>query len=296
MRVFVTGASGWVGRALIPALVAAGHRVVGLARSDSSADALAAAGVEVHRGSLEDPDSLHAGAAKSDGVVHLAFNHDFTQYEAANETDRRAIETIGAALEGSGRPLVIASGVNMTTDGATATETDPPTPGFPRSQAALIAIALSAKGVRSSVVRLPPTVHGRGDKGFIATLVGIARERGVSGYIGDGSNVWPAVHRDDAARVFQLALEQAPPGSMWHAIAEEGIATRSIAEEIGRQLDVPAVSIPLEDVASHFGWTGLIWSVNAPTSSELTRWQLRWQPAGPSLIEDLEAGHYFRTA
>jgi nucleoside-diphosphate-sugar epimerase len=293
MRVFVTGASGWVGSAVVPELVNTGHHVVGLARSEASADALAAARAEVHRGSLEELDSLHEGAAKSDGVIHLAFIHDFDQYEAANQTDRQAIETIGAALEGSGRPLVITSGVATTAEGRPATEHDAAAPEFPRSPATTMTLALAGAGVRSSVVRLPPTTHGRGDNGFIPTIIRIAREKGVSGYIGDGSNVWPAVHRSDAARVFRLALEQAPAGSVWHAVGEEGVPTRTIAEVIGRQLDIPAVSIAPEEAGEHFGWMGVFWAINAPVSSALTRERLGWESTGPGLIEDLEQGHYF---
>jgi nucleoside-diphosphate-sugar epimerase len=294
MRVFVSGASGWVGSAVVPELIGAGHHVVGLARSAASADALAAAGAEVHRGSLEDLDSLNEGAAKSDGVIHLAFIHDFNQYEASNQADRQAIEVMGSALEGSDRPLVIASGVATTAQGRPATENDPPAPDFPRSQAATMTISLADKGVRSSVVRLPPTTHGRGDNGFIPTIIGIARDKGVSGYIGEGTNRWPAVHRSDAARVFRLALEQAPAGSVWHAVGEEGVPTRTIAELIGQHLDIPAVSIDPGEAADHFGWMGVFWGVDVPASSELSQQQLGWRPTGPTLIEDLEEGHYFR--
>jgi nucleoside-diphosphate-sugar epimerase len=292
MRVFVTGASGWVGSAVVPELIEAGHHVVGLARSDDSADALAAAGAEVHRGSLDDLDSLHEGAAKSDGVIHLAFVHDFNHYDAANRTDRQAIEAMGAALEGSGRPLVIASGVATTAQGRPATENDPAAPDFPRSRATAITLALSEKGVRSSVVRLPPTTHGQGDHGFIP----IAREKEVSGYVGEGSNVWSAVHRSDAAQVFRLALEQAPAGSVWHAVAEEGVPTRTIAEVIGRHLDVPARSIAPASAVEHFGWMGAFWGMNAPASSVLTQERLGWKPTGPGLIEDLDQDLSFQTA
>ena len=293
MRVFVTGASGWVGSAVVPELMDSGHHVVGLARSDASADALAAAGAEVHRGSLEELDTLREGAAKSDGVIHLAFIHDFERYAPANETDRQAIETMGAALEGSDRPLVIASGVATTAVGRPATENDPPAPDFERSKAATMTLALAETGVRSAVVRLPPTTHGRGDHGFIPTIIGIARQRGVVGYIGDGSNVWPAVHRSDAARVFRLALEEAPPASVWHAVAEEGVPTRTIAEVIGSHLSIPVASIAPEDASAHFGWIGTIWALNAPTSNRVTRERLAWRPTGPGLIQDVDAGHYF---
>jgi nucleoside-diphosphate-sugar epimerase len=296
MRVFVTGASGWVGSAAVPELINAGHHVVGLARSETSADALTAAGAEVLRGSLEDLDSLRDGATKSDGVIHLAFIHDFNNYEAANQTDRQAIATMGAVLEGSDRPFVIASGVATTARGRPATENDPPAPDFPRTPSATMTVALAGNGVRSSVVRLPPTTHGRGDNGFVPTLIGIARDKGVSGYIGDGSNVWPAVHRSDAARVFRLALEQARAGSVWHAVGDEGVPTRTIADVIGRHLDIPVTSIAPEGAGEHFGWMGVFWAINAPASSELTRARLGWQPTGPGLVEDLEQGHYFQKA
>jgi nucleoside-diphosphate-sugar epimerase len=293
MRVFVTGASGWVGSALVPELLGAGHQVVGLARSDASAAALDAVGAEVRHGSLDDLDSLREGAAASDAVVHLAFVHDFAQYEAANETDRRAIAAMGAALEGSHRPLVIASGVATTAVGRPATEDDPSAPDFPRSAAAELTLSLAAKGVRPAVVRLPPTTHGQGDKGFIATIVAVARERGVAGYVGDGANVWPAVHRSDAARVFRLAVEADASASVYHAVGEEGVPTRTIAEVIARYLDIPAVSIAPEDAIAHFGWIGSFWALDAPTSSALTQERLGWQPTGPGLLDDLEAGYYF---
>lgn len=293
MRVFVTGASGWIGSMVVRELARDGHHVVGLARSDDSADTMAEAGCEVLRGSLEDLDSLREGAAKSDAVIHLAFIHDFARYEEANEADRQAIEAMGAALEGSHRPLVIASGLPAIPGGRPATESDPPTPGFPRSAAATIAVDLARRGVRSSVVRLPPTVHGRGDRGFIRMVADTARRTGVSGYVADGSNVWAAVHRDDAARAFHLVLDQAPAGSVWHAVAEEGVATRRLAETIGSHLDLPVTSIAPADAAAHFGWMGLIWGAHVPGSSRVTREQLGWVPVGPRLLEDLDAGHYF---
>jgi len=295
MRVFVTGASGWVGSAVVPELMKGGHDVIGLARSEASAAALTAAGAEVLRGSLEDLDGLYEGATKSDGVIHLAFIHDFSQYDAANRTDRQAIETMGAALEGTGKPLLIASGVATTARGRPATEDDPPAPDFPRSAAANLTLAYAANGVRSSVVRLPPTTHGRGDNGFIATIIQIAKDKGVSGYVGDGSNVWPAVHRSDAARVYALALKEAPGGSVWHAVAEPGVPTRTIAEVIGRHLELPVAPISPDDASQHFGWIGPFWATNVPASSALTQERLGWHPTGPGLIEDLEQGHYFRS-
>jgi nucleoside-diphosphate-sugar epimerase len=292
LRVFVTGASGWVGSALVPDLIESGHHVVGLARSEASADALAIAGAEVLRGSIEDLDVLREGAAKSDGVVHLAFIHDFSQYERANEIDRRAIEAMGNALAGSDRPLVIASGVATAAENRPATEDDPPAPGFPRSPAADMTVALADRGVRSSVVRLPPTTHGEGDHGFIAMIAGIAREKGVSGYIGDGSDVWAAVHRSDASKVFRLALENAPAGTVWHAVGEEGVSKRAIAERIAAQLDIPVGPIAAEEAGGHFGWIGLIWGSHLPASSQLTQDRLGWKPIGPLLLEDIDAGYY----
>ncbi|WP_269857534.1 SDR family oxidoreductase [Streptomyces sp. RPT161] len=298
MRVFVTGASGFIGSAVVPELIGAGHEVIGLARSDASAVALAAAGAEVHRGDLEDLDSLRTGAAASDGVIHLAFIHDFSQYQNAARTDLRAIETLGAALEGSDRPLVIASGTIGLAGGRVATERDTPDPrsvAAPRAAAAQATLSLASRGVRSSVLRLPPTVHGEGDHAFIATLINIARDKGVSGYVGDGANRWCAVHRRDAAHLFRLALEKAPAGSVLHGIAEEGVPIRTVAELIGRHLDLPVVSVSPEDADRHFGWLGAFLSADVPTSSALTRELLGWQPTHPGLIDDLEQGHYFRT-
>ncbi|MEV5510152.1 SDR family oxidoreductase [Streptomyces orinoci] len=300
MRVFVTGASGFIGSAVVPELIGAGHQVVGLARSDASAEALAAAGVEAHRGSLEDLDSLRAGAAAADGVIHLAFIHDFhdfSQYENAIRTDVRAIEALGTALEGSGKPLVVANGTVRAAGGRVATERDTPEPGSVtahRAVSANAALSLAERGVRASVLRLPPSVHGEGDQAFVKILIDIARAKGVSGYIGDGSNRWCAVHRRDAAHLFRLAVEKAPAGSVLHGMAEEGVPVRTIAEVIGRHLGLPVVSVPPEDAAGHFGWLGSILAIDVPTSSALTRELLGWQPTGPGLIADLEEGHYFR--
>ena len=292
MRVFVTGASGWIGSAVVPELIGAGHQVIGLARSDSSAEAVATAGAEVLRGDLDDLDTLHAGAAGSDGVIHLAFIHDFTDFEASVGADRRAIETMGAALEGSGKPLVIASGTPAV-PGHVATERDESTSGAPvagRMANAQAALDMAARGVRSSVVGLPRTVHGDGDRhGFIPRLIGFARDSGVSGYVGDGSNRWPAVHVLDAAHLFRLAVEQAPAGSRLHAVGDEGVAIRDIAEVIGRHLNLPTASVPAEN----FGWLGQILAIDQPASSALTRDLLGWRPVQPGLIEDLDKGHYF---
>ncbi|HEX4563363.1 MAG TPA: SDR family oxidoreductase [Solirubrobacteraceae bacterium] len=292
MRVFLTGASGFIGSAIVPELTGAGHEVVGLARSDASAAAIAAAGAEVHRGELEDLDGLRAAAAASDGVIHTAFIHDFSRMQDAGRVDLRAVETFGAALEGSGRPLVIAAGG----PGRAATERDEPVAsaaGSHRDPAERRALALAERGVRSSVVRLSPSVHGEGDHGFVPMLIAIARGEGVSAYIGDGSNRWPAVHRLDAANLFRLALEAAPAGSALHGVADEGVPTRAIAEVIGRHLGVPVVSISREEADGHFGFLGAFFSLDMAASSVITREMLGWKPTRPGLIEDLEAGHYF---
>jgi nucleoside-diphosphate-sugar epimerase len=308
MRVFVTGASGWIGSAVVPELIGAGHQVVGLARSDASAAALTTAGAQVHRGTLDDLDSLRSAAGASDGVIHLAFKHDiaFTgDFPGAADADRRAIETFGEALAGSDRPLLIASGTPGLAPGRVATEQDAPDlypattslSGGPEIRAAnaQMTLSLASRGVRSSVVRLPPTVHGEGDHGFMATLVGIARAKGVSGYIGDGSNRWPAVHRLDAAHLFRLALEKAPAGSTLHAVTDEGVPIRAIAEVIGRHLNLPVVAISAEDAGEHFGWLAGFLAADRPASSTLTRELLGWQPTHPGLIDDLDKGHYFHT-
>jgi nucleoside-diphosphate-sugar epimerase len=299
MRVFVTGASGWIGSALVPDLLDAGHTVLGLARSDASAEALEAAGAQVHRGSLEDLDSLRAGAQASDGVAHLAFIHDFAQgFERPAAVDRQAIDALGGALEGTGKPLIIASGtLGLVAAGELATEDD----GYGDAAAmghrvanAGATLALAQRGVRSAVVRLPPTVHGDGDHGFLPAWIAIAREKGVSGYIGGGTNRWPAVHRVDAAHAFRLAVESAPAGSVLHAVADAGIETRLIAETIGRHLDLPVEAVAAEDAAGHFGWFAAPLSLGTPASSEKTRELLGWEPTQPGLLDDLEAGHYFR--
>jgi nucleoside-diphosphate-sugar epimerase len=297
MRVFVTGASGFIGSAVVPELIGAGHQVVGLARSDASAAVLVASGAEVHRGALDDLDSLRAGAAASDGVIHLAFIHDFTQYESAGRTDQRAVEALGTALEGSGRPLVITSGTLGLAMGRAATEQDAPDPNTPaaanRRSDAQAVLSLAARDVRSSVVRLAPSVHDEVKRGFVGRLVDIAREKGVSGHIGDGSNRWPAVHQLDAAHLFRLALEKAPAGSVLHGTADQGIPIRTIAEVIGRHLDLPVVAISPEDAGEHFGWLGAFLGADAPASSALTSELLGWQPTHPGLIDDLEKGHWF---
>jgi len=292
MRVFVTGASGWIGSAVVPELTGAGHQVLGLARSDASAAAIAAGGAEVLRGDLDDLDTLRAGAAGSDGVLHLAFIHDFTDFAASVDADRRAIDTMGAVLEGSGKPLVIASGT-AAVPGHVATERDESASGSPaagRAANARAALGLADRGVRSAVVGLPRTVHGDGDRhGFIARLVAIARDTGVSGYPGDGSSRWPAVHVLDAAHLFRLAVEQAPAGSRLHAVGDEGVPVRDIAGVIGRHLNLPTASVP----AGEFGWLGQILAIDQPASAALTRELLGWRPVQPGLIEDMNKGHYF---
>ncbi|MFG1879845.1 SDR family oxidoreductase [Sphaerisporangium sp. NPDC049003] len=306
MRVFVTGASGWIGSALVPELIGAGHQVVGLARSDASAAALTAAGAEVHRGTLDDLGSLRSAAAASDGVIHLAFKHDIAfsgDFQGAADADRRAVETFGEALVGSDRPLVIASGTGGVAPGRVATERDGHGPGpavaaqgggpGTRSATAELALSFASRGVRSSIVRLPPTNYGEGDHGFMATLVGIARDKGVSGYIGDGTNRWPAVHRLDSAHLFRLALDKAPAGSTLHGVADEGVPIRDIAEVIGRHLNLPVVSISPTDAAEHFAWLAGFLAADVPASSALTRELVGWQPARPGLLDDLGKGHYF---
>jgi nucleoside-diphosphate-sugar epimerase len=298
VRVFVTGATGFIGSAVVPELLEAGHEVVGLARSDEAAAALTAAGAEVHRGALDDLDSLHGGAAAADGVIHLAYNHDFSDFAANAKLDLRAVETLGAALEGTGKPLVVTSGTLMLTmiaPGRLGTEDIAPDPGseLPRIASENAAMSLAERGVRTSVVRLAPTVHGKGDKGFAPRLIDIAREKGVSAFVGDGSNRWPAVHRLDAARLFRLAVESAPAGSRLHGAGEEGVPFRDIAEVIGRQLDLPVVSIAAEEAAEHLGFLSAFVPLDNPTSSALTQKQLGWLPVQPALIPDLEEGHYF---
>jgi nucleoside-diphosphate-sugar epimerase len=297
MRVFVTGASGFIGSATVRELIDSGHEVLGLARSDEAAAALAGAGAEVHRGSLDDLDSLRRGADAADAVIHTAFVHDFSQMAKSGEIDLRAVETLGAALEGSARPLAIASGTALASGaGRPATEedvADSASAGSHRAPSERAMLALAERGVRSAVVRLGASVHGEGDHGFVPVLIGIAREKGVSGYIGDGANRWPAVHRLDAARLFRLAVESAPAGSVLHGVADEGVPIREIAEVIGRGLDVPVVSVAPEEAADHFGWLAHFLAADIPASSALTRERLGWTPAHPGLVEDLEAGHYF---
>ncbi|MGO8790501.1 MAG: SDR family oxidoreductase [Terriglobia bacterium] len=294
MRVFVTGATGFIGSALVQELLQSGHQVLGMARSDAGAKSLVAAGAQVHRGDVEDLDSLRSGAAVADGVIHTAFIHDFSKFEANCEIDRRAIEALGSALVGSDRPLIVTSGTGVAyTPGRLTTEEDAPNFPFPRVASEQATASVGAQGVRALVVRLPQ-VHNPEKQGLVSYLIAVAREKGVSAYVGDGSNRWPAVHRLDAAHLYRLALEKGTAGTRYHAVAEEGVPLREIAEAVGRGLKVPVASMSPELAPAHFGWLGHFMGVDAPASSALTQQWLGWHPTDqPGLIEDLNHMRYF---
>jgi nucleoside-diphosphate-sugar epimerase len=292
MRVFLTGATGFVGSAIVRELITSGHQVLGLTRSDAGAEELASMGAEVHRGSLENPESLRDGARRVDAVIHTAFNHDFSRFAENCADDRRAIEAIGAVLEGSRRPMLVTAGLALLAPGRIATEADKASPDFPRvSETAAAAVA--SRGVRISTVRLAPSTHGAGDHGFVPHLIGLAREKGVAAYIGDGNNRWPGVHRLDAARLYRLALEQGVESGPYHAVDDEGVSFKAIAEVIGRRLGVPAVSKTPEEASEHFGWFARFAGMDIPSSSARTRSALGWKPEQPGLIADLDQPGYF---
>ncbi|WP_220209877.1 SDR family oxidoreductase [Reticulibacter mediterranei] len=301
MKVFVTGATGFVGSAVVRELLAAGHQVLGLARSDTAAASLATVGAEVHRGSLDDLESLRNGANESDGVIHTAFDtafdHDLFDFAKSAAIERQAIETFGATLAGSGRPFVVTSATGSLPSGGIRTEEeDADTTSSVAARFAMedVVREMASRGVRTSIVRLPPSVHDEDDHGFVPTLIATARAKGVSAYPGDGSNRWASVHRLDAAHVYRLALENAEAGSRFHAIADEGVPVREIAEIIGRHLSIPVASLPVEQAVEHFGWIGTFFAKDCAASSTLTQQRLGWHPVRSSLLEDLDQGHYFK--
>lgn len=297
MKVFITGATGFVGTALVKELINNGHQVSGLARSDASANALLAAGAKVHRGDLEDTDSLRSGAEMADAVIHAGFVHDFSRFAEVCEIDRIAIETMGSVLAGTNRPFLVTSGTALVSPGILATEdieSKKHRENFPRVSE-IAGLAFSEQGVKAGAIRLSPSVHGEGDlHGFIPILINIARQKGVSAYIGDGLNRWNAVHRLDAVRLYRLALEHGNAGTRYHAVAEEAITLKEIATIIGAQLNLPVVSIPAEEAAAHFGWFAMMASLDCPASSEITQQQLDWHPNHSTLLEDLASGLYFK--
>ena len=293
MRYFVTGATGFIGSAVVRELIGSGHQVLGLARSEASAAALRAAGAEAHRGALDDLDSLHRGAAASDGVVHTAWVQDFSDMAGSAATDLRAIEAMGGALEGSGRPLVTTSGVAALAPGRLGTEDDDLEQVWGRAAAEATTLALADRGVRTSVVRPAPSVHGPGDTGFIAAMVAAARSRGRAAYVGDGANRWPAVALADAAHLYCLALESAPAGTRLHAVGEEGVPLREVAEAIGRGLRLPAVGLTEDEAADHFGWAAPFVGLDVVASNAITRERVGWEPTGPGLVAHIDQGHYY---
>jgi nucleoside-diphosphate-sugar epimerase len=293
MRVFVTGATGFVGSAVVQELMTAGHQVIGLVRSDAGAKSLATTGATVHRGDVQDLDSLKSGAAAADAVIHTAFIHDFSKFKESCEIDRLAITALGEALAGSSRPLIVTSGTGLLPPGR-ATEDDAPLPTHPRVASEEAAEAVKARGVNVSVMRLPPSVHGDGDHGFVPLLIGMAREKGVSAMIGAGNNVWAAVHRFDAAKLYRLALEKGKGPTRYHATAEEGVQFKEIAGVIGRRLGVPVVAKSPEEAAQHFTWFAHFAAMDALASSAKTRASTGWNPTGPGLIADIDRDAYFR--
>jgi nucleoside-diphosphate-sugar epimerase len=296
MRVFLTGATGFIGEAIVRELLAARHEVLGLARTPAAAERLARSGVAAHRGELSDTDSLAAGARACDGVIHTAFIHDFSAYASAAETDRRAVATLTGALEGSGKPFVLTSGTALLAPGRVGTEEDAPAPESAaglRAASEATAVAAAGRGVRASIVRLPPSVHGTGDHGFVPALIEIARRTGVSAFIDDGANRWPAVHRLDAVRLYRLALENSIPGARHHAVAEEGVTLRAIAEAIGAGLGLPVRSLTRDEAYKHFDWMAAFATIDNPTSSALTRKTLGWSPKESGLLQDMKESGYF---
>jgi nucleoside-diphosphate-sugar epimerase len=295
MRDFVTGATGFIGSAIVRELIDAGHQVLGLARSDAGAKSLVEAGAQVHLGDLEDLDSLRSGASKSDAVIHTAFNHDFSKYVANCETDRHAIEALGSSLAGSDRPLIVTSGTGMASSGpgTLSTENDPPASSkvIPRAASEEAVGAVADRGIRTAIVRLPQ-VHDTGKQGLVSYAIHLAREKGVAAYVGDGLYRWPAAHRLDSAHLYRLALEKASAGARYHAVAEEGVSVREISEAIGRGLNVPVVSITPQEAQGHFGWLAAFVGWDIPASSAQTRKQLGWNPTGPSLLTDLKNMRY----
>ncbi|MDN3581758.1 SDR family oxidoreductase [Mucilaginibacter flavus] len=297
MRVFVTGATGFIGSAIVKELIGAGHQVLGLTRSDAGAEALVAAGADVHRGTLEDLESLRTGAAQCDGVIHTAFIHDFSKFQESCDTDRLVIDAIGSVLAGSNRPLIVTSGTGMgaAAPGQLAVESHAATSKtnhHPRVASEEAAAAVAAQGVNVSIMRLPPSVHDQGDHGFVPRLIGIAREKGVSAYVGDGANRWPAVHRLDAAKLYRLVIEKGESAT-YHAVGDGGIPTRQIAEVIGKHLNLPVASLSAQEAAVHFGWLAGFFGSDVPASAQLTQERTGWQATHPGLIEDLEEGDYF---